>query len=177
VTATIKFEPFADFGGRLWYARHGHKFMGCHPSGSVPCVRPGVSRRSVYQMTTPIGKALGEGNCVRATVGGKEAGAKPARLRTETPYKAGSVGRVSQTSRSRSRLTDQVKGELVQRKLMFLSGETCQTACEPSFAPTSKHLRLKGWNRLKKFSLGEAGVSRGRITELRIPIETGRAKH
>ncbi len=35
-------------------------------------------------MTTLIGKALGEGNCVRATVGGKEALAKTARLRTET---------------------------------------------------------------------------------------------
>jgi hypothetical protein len=144
--------------------------------GSVPCARLGVSRRSVYQMKAPIGKALGESNCAGATRGGKEAGAKPARLRTETSYEAGLVGRVSQTSRSRSQLIDHVKGELVQRKLMFLSGETCQAACESPYAPMSKHLRLKGWNRLKKFSLGKAGVSRGRSTEFRMPIETGRTK-
>ena len=29
----------------------------------VPCARLGVSRSTVYQMSTPIGKALGEGNC------------------------------------------------------------------------------------------------------------------
>jgi hypothetical protein len=45
-------------------------------------------------MIAPIGKALGEGNCAQATEGGKEAGAKAARLRTETSYKAGSVGRM-----------------------------------------------------------------------------------
>jgi len=157
------------------YARHGHKFMGCRPSGSVPCARLGVSRRSVYQMTTPIDKALGEGNCVRATVGGKEAGAKPARLRTETSYKAGSVGRVSQTSRSRSRLTVQVKGELVQRKLMFLSGETCTDDLRVVVAPASKAC-LKGWNKPVKTDLGDAGVSRGRSTALQQPIETGRAE-
>jgi hypothetical protein len=150
--------------------------MGCHPFfGLVPCARPGVSRSSIYQMTTPIGKALGEGNCARATVGGKEAGAKPARLRTETSYKAGSVGRVSPTSRSRSRLTVQVKGELVQRKLMFLSGETCIDDLRVVVAPTSKAC-LKGWNEPAKVGLGGAGVSRGRSTELRIPIETGRAE-
>jgi len=43
-------------------------------------------------MSTPIGKVLGEGNCGRATDRGKEAGAKPARLRTETAYKADSPG-------------------------------------------------------------------------------------
>ncbi len=149
--------------------------MGCHPSGSVPCARPGVSRRSVYQMTTPIGKALGEGNCVRATVGGKEAGAKPARLRTETSYKAGSVGRVSQSSRSRSRLTVQVKGELVQRKLMFLSGETCTDDLRVVVAPGSKAC-LKAWNKPAEADLGGAGVSRGRSTTLQQPIETGRAE-
>ena len=126
-------------------------------------------------MTTPIGKALGEGNCARVTVGGKEAGAKPARLRTETSYKAGSVGRVSQTSRSRSRLTVQVKGELVQRKLMFLSGETCIDGLRVVVAPASKAC-LKGWNKPAKADLGGAGVSRGRSTTLQQPIETGRAE-
>jgi hypothetical protein len=126
-------------------------------------------------MTTPIGKALGEGNCVRATVGGKEAGAKPARLRTETSYKAGSVGRVSQTSRSRSRLTVQVKGELAQRKLMFLSGETCIDDLRVADAPASKAC-LKGWDEPTQVGLGGAGVSRGRSTDLQQPIETGRAE-
>ena len=153
-------------------------------------------------MNTPIGKARGEGNCAGAIQGGKEAcedvrkrrvcgcplvssgclsppgllHVKSARLRTETSYKVGPGGRVSTTSRSRSQLPDQVKGELVQRKFMCLSMETCQTACEPSFAPASKHLRLKGWNRRKQFHLGEAGVSRGRSTEPRSPIGTGRTE-
>ena len=73
----------------------------------------------------PIDKALGKGNCVRATGGGEEAGAKAARLRTETPYKAGPTRRASTTSRSRSQSVGQVNGELVQRKTTPLSGETC----------------------------------------------------
>lgn len=127
-------------------------------------------------MTAPIGKALGEGNCVGVTQGGEEAGAKSARLRTETSYQAGSIGRVSPTSRSRSQLIDQVKGELVQRKFMSLSGETCQAAHEPSLAPASKHLRLKGWNSLEQSQLGEAGVSRGHSTDPSIPTKTGRTE-
>ena len=170
-----KSPGYRDFGSSLGYARHGHKFMGCHPSGSVPCARLGVSRRSVYQMTTPIDKALGEGNCVRATVGGKEAGAKPARLRTETSYKAGSGGRVSPTSRSRSQTPVQVKGELVQRKLMFLSGETCTDDLRVVVAPASKAC-LKGWNRPAEAAVGGAGVSSGRSTEDRTPTITGRTK-
>jgi len=101
-------------------------------------------------MTTPIEKARDEGNRAGAIRGGEEAceevrkrrvcccllvssgslsppgplHVKSARLRTETSYKAGSGGRVSTTSRSRSQLSDQVKGELVQRKFMSLSGET-----------------------------------------------------
>ena len=88
-------------------------------------------------MNSPIGKAQGESNCARATVGGKEAcermgkrpvchsprgcvPAKSARLRTETSYEAGPTGRVSQTSRSRSQLVVQVKGELARRKFRSL---------------------------------------------------------
>ena len=126
-------------------------------------------------MTTPIGKALGEGNCVRATEGGKEAGAKTARLRTETSYKAGSVGRVSTTSRSRSQTIDQVKGELVQRKFTFLSGETCIGGMRAVVAPQSKAC-LKEWNESAKADPGGAGVSRGRSTELPRPTGTGRTK-
>jgi hypothetical protein len=126
-------------------------------------------------MTTPIGKALGEGNCVGVTQGGKEAGAKAARLRTETSYKAGSTGRVSTTSRSRSQSVDQVKGELVQRKFMLLSGETCIADMRVGVAPASKAC-LKAWNRQTKVRLGGAGVSRGRSSELSIPMATRRTE-
>lgn len=156
----------------------------------VPCTRLGVSRRAVYQMSTPIGKVLDEGNCPRATEGGEEAcecvrkrrvcfsppghtPAKAARLRTETPYKAGPVRRVSTTSRSRSQSTAQANGELAQRRITRLSGETCQAAREPSFAPASKAC-LKDWNVAEQSAAGEAGVSRGRSTDPRRPIETGK---
>ena len=173
--------------------------MGISLWGSSPLCAIGISRRSVYQMTTSREQARGEGNCARATERGKEACewmgkrrvcrqpsvrhsplesilTESAMLRTETSYKAGPVRRVSQTSRSRSLSIDQVKGELVQRKLVSLSGEICQTACEPSCAPASKHLRLKGWNITGQSAMGKAEVSRGRSTDLRMPIETGRAK-
>jgi hypothetical protein len=153
----------------------------------------GTSRRSVYQMKTSREQALGEGNCVRVTERGKEACecmgkrrvcrlpsvrlsplecilTKSARLRTETSYKAGSVRRVSQTSRSRTLSNDQVKGELVQWKLMSLSGEIC-------VAPGSKSSRrLKAGNRPAKAGLGNTEVSSGRSTTLPIPMEIGRAK-
>ena len=143
-------------------------------------------------MSTPIDKVRGEGNCGRATDRGEEAcgcmgkrrvclsppgciHAKAARLRTETPYKAGSTRRVTDPSRSRSQSVVQVNGELVQRKITFLSGETCQAACEPPFAPASKAC-LKGGNAGEQSAAGEAGVSRGRSTDPRRPIETGRTE-
>jgi len=142
-------------------------------------------------MTTPIGKVLDEGNCGRATDRGEEACecvrkyrpdfaaghilVKAARLRTETSYKAGSGRRVSTTSRSRSQTPVQVNGELAQRSITFLSGETCQAAREPSFAPASKAC-LKGGNGVEQSTAGEAGVSRGRSTDPRNPIETGRTE-
>lgn len=126
-------------------------------------------------MTTPIGKVLGESNCVGVTQGGKEAGAKTARLRTETSYKAGSTRRVSTTSRSRSQLVDQVKGELVQRKFTFLSGEICIGDMRVVVAPQSKAC-LKAWNRQTQVCLGGAGVSRGRSSELSLPMTTRRTE-
>ena len=126
-------------------------------------------------MTTPIGKALGESNCAQATEGGKEAGAKTARLRTETSYKAGSVRRVSTTSRSRSQTIDQVKGGLAQRKFTFLSGETCIGGMSAVVAPGSKAC-LKAWNKPVEADLSGAGVSSGRSTEGRTPTITGRTK-
>ena len=142
-------------------------------------------------MTTLIDQVLDEGNCGRATDRGEEACecvrkyrpdfaaghilVKAARLRTETSYKAGSGRRVCTTSRSRSQTPVQANDELAQRSITLLSGETCQTACESSFAPASKAC-LKDWNGLVQTSLGEAGVSRGRSTDPRKPSETGRTE-
>jgi hypothetical protein len=142
-------------------------------------------------MSTPIDKVRGEGNCGRVTDRGEEAcecvrkyrpdiavgriHAKAARLRTETPYKAGSTRRVTDPSRSRSQSVVQVNGELVQRKITLLSGEACQAACESPFAPASKAC-LKGGNAAEQPVAGEAGVSRGRSTDPRRPIETGRTE-
>ncbi len=126
-------------------------------------------------MTTPIGKALGEGNCVGVTQGGEEAGAKAARLRTETSYKAGSTRREGTTRRSRSQTIDQVKGELVQRKFMFLSGETCTDGIRAVVAPVSKAC-LKAWNGPAEAGRGGAGVSRGRSSDPSNPMTTRRTE-
>ena len=142
-------------------------------------------------MIAPIDQVRGEGNCGRATDRGKEACecavkltnpvvvsrilTSAARLRTETSYKAGVARRVSTTSRSRSQAIAQVNDELAQRSITLLSGETCQTACESSFAPASKAC-LKGWKVAEQSTTGEAGVSRGHITDPRNPIETGRTE-
>ena len=134
-----------------------------------------------------------EGNCGRATVRGEEAceevrkrrvcpcsppgplHVQAARLRTETSYKAGSTRRVSTTSRSRSQSVVQVNGELVQRSITRLSGEVCQAAREPSFAPTSKAC-LKGGNVAERSAADKAELSRGHSTDPRTPIETGRTE-
>ena len=126
-------------------------------------------------MTPPIGKAQGEGNCARATQGGEEAGASAARLRTETFYKAGRVGRVSQTSRSRSQLIPQVKNERAQRQITLLPGETCTAVMRGGAAPRSK-AGLKARNGSAKVGPGGAGVSRGRSTEDRTPPIPGRTE-
>jgi hypothetical protein len=135
-------------------------------------------------MIAPIDKVRGEGNCGRATDRGEEACecvrkhrpeiaagrilTRAAKLRTETSYKAGAARRVSTSSRSRSQTTAQVNGELVQRQITLLSGETC-------IAPASKAC-LKGWNAAEQSTTDEAGVSRGRTTDPRRPIETGRTE-
>ena len=142
-------------------------------------------------MIAPIDKVREEGNCGRVTDRGEEACecvrkcrpdfaagrilTKAARLRTETSYKAGSGRRVSTTSRSRSQTPVQVNGELVQRKITFLSGETCQAACEPSFAPASKAC-LKTRNASAKADAGAAEVSRGRSTDPSMPTKTERTE-
>ena len=140
-------------------------------------------------MMAPIVKVLDEGNCGRATNRGEEACecvrkcrpdsavghilVKAARLRTETSYKAGSGRRVCTTSRSRSQTPVQVNGELVQRKITFLSGETCIAVMRGGVAPTSKAC-LKTRNGLAKVGLGVAGVNSGHLTEGRTPTTTER---
>jgi hypothetical protein len=126
-------------------------------------------------MIAPIDKVRGEGNCGRATDRGKEAGTSAARLRTETSYKAGVARRVGTTPRSRSQTAAQVKGELVQRQITLLSGETCIDGLRAVVAPRSKAC-LKARNAPAKADPGGAGVSRGRSTGPRRPIETGRTK-
>ncbi len=134
-----------------------------------------------------------EGNCGRVTDRGEEACeevrkrrvchssppgpllVQAARLRTEMPYQAGSTRRVSTTSRSRPQSVAQVNGELVQRNITFLSGETCQMACEPSFASMSRACPKDG-NAVEQSMAGESGVSRGRSTVSRSPIESGRTE-
>ena len=142
-------------------------------------------------MIAPIVKVLDEGNCGRVTDRGEEACecvrkyrpgiavgrilVKAARLRTETPYKAGSGRRVSTTSRSRSQTPVQVNGELAQQNITLLSGETCRGGMRAVAAPMSKAC-LKTRNISAQAEVGAAGVSRGRITDPRIPIETGRTE-
>ena len=142
-------------------------------------------------MIAPIDKVRGEGNCGRATDRGEEACecvrkyrpvfavghilVKAARLRTETRYKAGADRRASQPSRSRLRSSALVNRELVQRKITFLSGEICRGGMRAVAAPTSKAC-LKTRNASAKADAGAAEVSRGRSTDPRNPIETGRTE-
>jgi len=172
---------------RFVYARHGRDCCGVQ----VPCTSLRVSRRSLYQMTAPIDKVLDEGNCGRATDRGEEACecvrkyrpdsavghilVKAARLRTETSYKAGSGRRVCTTSRSRSQTPVQVNGELAQRSITLLSGEICRGGMRAVAAPTSKAC-LKTRNATVRTAAGAAEVSRGRSTDPRRPIETGRTE-
>ena len=142
-------------------------------------------------MITPIDKVRGEGNCGRVTDRGEEACecvrkcrpvfavgrilTKAARLRTETPYKAGPTRRVSQASRSRSQSVAQVNGELVQRKITFLSGEICRDGMRAVAAPRSKACRKPGTLR-RKPQRRVAEVSRGHSTDPRTPLATGRTE-
>ena len=142
-------------------------------------------------MIAPIDKVRGEGNCGRATGRGEEACecvvkltnqtvvgrilTSAARLRTETSYKAGVARRVGTTRRSPSQTTAQVKDELAQRQITFLSGETCIGGLRAVVAPGSKAC-LKAWNGSAEAGSGGAGVSRGRSTDPRRPIEPGRTE-
>ncbi len=116
---------------------------------------------------------------------------KAARLRTETSTTnatASVPGRAGQASdhtgtdrrrrigrRSRSRIADLVNGELVQRNITLLSGETCRDGMRVVAAPISKAC-LKTRNELAQADSGAAGISRGHSTDSRRPIETGRTE-
>ena len=142
-------------------------------------------------MIAPIVKVLDEGNCGRVTDRGEEACecvrkyrpvfavgrilVKAARLRTETSYKAGSGRRVTTTSRSRTQTPDLVNGELAQRNITFLSGETCRGGMRAVAAPMSKAC-LKTRNGPVKADPGAAGVSRSHITVRHTPMSAGRAE-
>jgi hypothetical protein len=135
-------------------------------------------------MTTPIGKARGDGNCSGVTQGGKEACGcavkltpmfvvsriftSVARLRTETSYKACVARRVGSAPQSRSQTTTQVKHELARRQITLLSGEIC-------LAP-GRRACPKAWNTTAQAEVGEGEVSRGRSTEPALPMRTGRTE-
>jgi hypothetical protein len=173
---------------RFVYARHGRDGCGVR----VPCTSLGTFQRSVYQVSALRREVRDEGNCARVTERGKEACdrvrkrrvcysppgrdlVQAARLRTETWYKAGEVRRVSTTSRSRPQTTAQVNHELAQRNLTFLSGETCIGGIRAVVAPASRACPKAG-NGAAQAAPGGAGVSRGRSTATRNPIEPGRTE-
>jgi hypothetical protein len=56
-------------------------------------------------------------------------------------------GQATRSSRQR-KCSGEEPGPVPVSSITFLSGETCQTACEPSFAPASTAC-LKGWNAAK----------------------------
>jgi hypothetical protein len=59
--------------------------MGVNLWGASPLYENGSLKEGSIPNVTPIDKVRGEGNCGRANDRGEEAGAKAARLRTETP--------------------------------------------------------------------------------------------
>ena len=95
---------------------------------------------------------------------GRKLEPRPARLRTETSYKAGATRRVTQASQSRSQTVAQVNGELVQGQFTFLSGEICTDGMRVIVAPASKAC-LKTGNAAAKVTAGGAEVSRGRSSD------------
>lgn len=99
----------------------------------------------------------------------------PARLRTETSYKAGAARRVSQSSRSRSHSAAQVNDELVQGQLTFLSGEICTDGRPAIVAPLMRACPTVR-NAAAKAAAGGAEVSRGRSTVSHTPLRPGRTK-
>ena len=148
--------------------------MGVSFWGASPLCEFGNLRRSVYQMIrsdreNTRRKQLRFGR----PVVGRKLEPRPARLRTETSYKAGATRRVSQSSPSRSQAVAQVNDELVQGQLTFLSGEICTDGMRVIVAPASKAC-LKTGNELEKASSGGAEVSRSRSSDL--SYTTGTAK-
>ena len=100
---------------------------------------------------------------------------RPARLRTETSYEAGSARRVSQSSQSRSHSVVQVNDELVQGQLTFLSGEVCIDGMHVIVAPSIRACP-KVRNVAAEAAAGGAEVSRGRSTVSQTPLSPGRTE-
>ena len=150
--------------------------MGVSLWGASPLCEFGSLRRPVYQMVhlrsrKHEAKATAEG---RPTVG-RKLEPRPARLRTETSYKAGATRRVSQSSRSRSQSVAQVNDELVQGQLTFLSGEVCTDGMRVIVAPTSRACP-KVWNAAARAVAGGAEVSRGHSTVPQTLLSPGRTE-
>ena len=135
-----------------------------------------------------LAKVLDEGNCGRATDRGEEACegvrkrqvclsppghllVKAARLRTETPYKAGVVRRAGPSRAKPFQLTAQVNGELVQRSITFLSGEICTVWSRPGVAPESRACP-KIWNAVRQLI---AAVQKSAEAIVRSLLASGRA--
>ena len=156
--------------------RFGTPGMGVSLWGESPLCEFGSLRRPVYQMVRlrsrkHEAKATAEG---RPTVGRKPE-PRPARLRTETSYKAGAARRVSQSSRSRSHSVVQVNDELVQGQLTFLSGEVCTDGMRVLVAPASRACP-KTRNETAKAISGGAEVSRGHSTAPHTTLRPGRTE-
>ncbi len=78
-------------------------------------------------MIAPIDKALGEGNCMRVTECGKEAGCQSCEATNRNVIQGRSGQASGPNITNRTQTTRLVNGELVQRKITFLSGEICPT--------------------------------------------------
>jgi len=156
--------------------RIGTPGMGVSLWGVSPLCEFGSLRRRIYQMvylrsSKHEAKATARG---RPSVGRKPE-PRPARLRTETSYEAGSTRRVSQSSQSCSHSVVQVNDELVQGQLTFLSGEVCIDGMRVIVAPSIRACP-KVRNVAAEAAAGGAEVSRGHSTVPHTPLRSGRTE-
>ncbi len=80
----------------------------------------GESQYLCFDLLQPLAK----GNCKAARLCGKEACSKAVSRRTETSYKAESVGKLAHDNEALGS-SDTVNDAVVLRQFMFLSGEIC----------------------------------------------------
>ncbi len=98
------------------YARHGHELMGFKSPVSEP----------LYFNIIKVPQLLAKSNCVAARHRGKEARSKAVSRRTETSYKAESMGKLAHDNKAPGSV-DTVNDAVVLRQFMPLSGEICLT--------------------------------------------------